>query len=31
LTKAGRRVDWISIADAQALTDLGLAQRNPGG
>ena len=29
--QAGEEVDWISIADARALTDLGLAERNPGG
>lgn len=28
---AGDEVDWISIADARALTALGLAARNPGG
>ena len=26
--RAGEDVDWINIADARALTDLGLAQRN---
>ena len=26
--KAGEEVDWINIADARALTDLGLAQRS---
>jgi len=26
--KAGRDVDWINIADARALTELGLAERN---
>ena len=26
--KAGDEVDWINIADARALTDLGLAQRS---
>jgi hypothetical protein len=26
--KAGEEVDWINIADARALTDLGLAERN---
>lgn len=25
---AGEAVDWISISDARALTDLGLAERN---
>ena len=25
--KAGQEVDWINIADARALTDLGLAER----
>jgi hypothetical protein len=29
--KAGEAVDWINIADARVLTDLGLAQRNGGG
>lgn len=29
--KAGHDVNWISIADARALTDLGMAKRNPGG
>ncbi len=29
--KAGEAVDWINIADARALTDLGLAERNGGG
>ncbi len=29
--KAGQDVDWISIADARALTELGLAVRNRGG
>jgi hypothetical protein len=29
--KAGQEVDWINIADARALTDLGLAQRTPAG
>jgi hypothetical protein len=29
--KAGDAVDWINIADARALTDLGLAERNGGG
>jgi hypothetical protein len=29
--KAGAAVDWINIADARALTDLGLAERTPGG
>lgn len=24
-------MDWICIADARALTDMGLAARNPGG
>jgi len=27
----GGEVDWISIADARTLTDLGLAERNPSG
>lgn len=26
--QAGKNVDWINIADARALTDLGLARRN---
>lgn len=26
--KAGREVDWINIADARALVELGLAERN---
>jgi hypothetical protein len=26
--QAGKAVDWINIADARALTDLGLAQRS---
>ncbi len=26
--KAGEEVDWIKIADARALTELGLAERN---
>jgi len=26
--KAGGEVDWINIADARALTELGLAERN---
>ena len=29
--KAGEHVDWINIADARALTDLGLAERTGGG
>lgn len=29
--KAGEAVDWINIADARILTDLGLAERNGGG
>jgi hypothetical protein len=29
--KAGEAVDWINIADARVLTDLGLAERNGGG
>lgn len=29
--KAGELVDWINIADARALTDLGLAQRSQEG
>lgn len=29
--KAGQEVDWINIADARALTDLGLAERTPAG
>ncbi len=29
--KSGEDVDWITIADARALTDLGLAERNRGG
>jgi hypothetical protein len=29
--KAGQDVDWINIADARALTDLGLAERTGGG
>jgi hypothetical protein len=26
--KAGKQVGWINIADARALTDLGLAKRS---
>jgi hypothetical protein len=29
--KAGDAVDWINIADARGLTDLGLAERTGGG
>ena len=29
--QAGEDVDWINIADARALTDLGFAQRERGG
>ena len=29
--QAGGDVDWISISDARALTDLGLAKRTPSG
>jgi hypothetical protein len=29
--QAGQEVDWINIADARALTELGLARRNRGG
>lgn len=29
--KAGEAVDWINIADARVLTDLGLAERTGGG
>jgi len=29
--QAGKDVDWINIADARALTELGLARRNRGG
>jgi fido (protein-threonine AMPylation protein) len=29
--QAGEDVDWISIADARSLTDLGLAERNRAG
>jgi hypothetical protein len=29
--QAGEAVDWINIADARALTDLGLAVRTGGG
>jgi hypothetical protein len=29
--QAGGEVDWISIADARALTELGLAERTPSG
>jgi len=29
--QAGEEVDWISIADARALTDLGLAERTRAG
>lgn len=29
--KAGYDVDWISIADARALTDIGLAERHASG
>jgi len=28
LKKAGQEVDWVNIADARALTDFGLAERN---
>jgi len=31
LKKAGKTVDWIKIADARALTDLGLAERSQEG
>ena len=31
LKKAGGDVDWISISDARALTELGLAERNRSG
>jgi hypothetical protein len=31
LKKAGAEVDWITIADARALTELGLAERNRSG
>jgi hypothetical protein len=31
MKKAGKDVDWITIADARALTDLGLAERNRSG
>ena len=31
LKKAGSEVDWITISDARALTDLGLAERNRSG
>ena len=29
--QVGQDVDWINIADARALTELGLARRNGGG
>ena len=29
--QAGQDVDWINIADARALTELGLAERNRSG
>jgi hypothetical protein len=29
--KAGEAVDWINIADARVLTDLGFAERTGGG
>ena len=29
--QAGKDVDWINIADARALTELGLARRTRGG
>jgi hypothetical protein len=29
--RAGKIVGWINIADARALTDLGLAERSPEG
>lgn len=29
--QAGEEVDWISISDARALTDLGLAERTRAG
>ena len=29
--QAGQDVDWINIADARALTELGFARRNRGG
>jgi hypothetical protein len=29
--QAGKEVNWINIADARALTELGLARRNRGG
>ncbi len=29
--QAGEAVDWINIADARALTELGLARRTRGG
>ena len=31
LKKAGGEVDWISISDARALTEFGLAERNRSG
>lgn len=31
LKERGEEVDWISIACARKLTDLGLAERNAGG
>ncbi len=30
-TQGGKDVDWINIADARALTELGLARRTGGG
>lgn len=29
--QAGEEVDWIAIASARALTDMGLAERHAGG
>jgi len=31
MKKAGKTVDWITIADARALTEVGLAERNRSG
>ncbi len=31
MKKAGKDVDWITISDARALTELGLAERNRSG
>lgn len=31
LKKSGQEVDWINISAARALTELGLAERDPAG